>query len=126
EVPAAWRIESPFDTDAGRHVGARLLAGPDRPTAIFAVNDFLAVGVMGAAREHGLEAGRDVAVVGYNDTPLAGALPIGLTTIHSPMHQMGRLGLELLLQKIAGGRPDSVRLAPTLVVRGSSDRPIPG
>ncbi|MCH3703328.1 substrate-binding domain-containing protein, partial [Campylobacter lari] len=102
-MPADWRIESPFDTDAGRQVGARLLAGPDRPTAIFAVNDFLAVGVMGAAREQGLEAGRDVAVVGYNDTPLAGALPIGLTTVHSPMHQMGRLGLELLLQKIDGG-----------------------
>ena len=99
---------------------------PDRPTAIFAVNDFLAVGVMGAARERGLEAGRDVAIVGYNDTPLAGALPIGLSTIHSPMHQMGRLGLELLLQKLAGGDPGSLRLAPSLVVRGSSDRPVPG
>ena len=100
-------------------------AGP--PTAIFAVNDFLAVGVMGAARERGLEAGRDVAIVGYNDTPLAGALlPIGLSTIHSPMHQMGRLGLELLLQKLAGGDPGSLRLAPSLVVRGSSDRPVPG
>ena len=41
---------------------------PGPPTAIFAVNDFLAVGVMGAARERGLEAGRDVAIVGYNDT----------------------------------------------------------
>ena len=126
DVPARWRIPSPFDTDAGRSVGAGLLAGPDRPTAIFAVNDFLAVGVMGAARERGLEAGRDVAIVGYNDTPLAGALPIGLSTIHSPMHQMGRLGLELLLQKLAGGDPGSQRLAPSLVVRGSSDRPVPG
>ena len=103
-----------------------LACWPARPTAIFAVNDFLAVGVMGAARERGLEAGRDVAIVGYNDTPLAGALPIGLSTIHSPMHQMGRLGLELLLQKLAGGDPGSLRLAPSLVVRGSSDRPVPG
>ena len=39
------------------------------------------------------------------------------------MHQMGRLGLELLLQKLAGGDPGSQRLAPSLVVRGSSDRP---
>lgn len=124
EVPAHWRIESPFDTDAGRDIGARLLSPADRPTAIFAVNDFLAVGVMGAARDQGLEAGRDVAIVGYNDTPLAGALPIGLTTIHSPMHQMGRLGLELLLQKLAGGQPDSLRLAPELVVRDSSNRRI--
>ncbi|WP_454676619.1 LacI family DNA-binding transcriptional regulator [Achromobacter marplatensis] len=126
EVPAHWRIESPFDTDAGRDIGARLLSPADRPTAIFAVNDFLAVGVMGAARDQGLEAGRDVAIVGYNDTPLAGALPIGLTTIHSPMHQMGRLGLELLLQKLAGGQPDSLRLAPELVVRDSSNRKIAG
>ncbi|WP_092582525.1 LacI family DNA-binding transcriptional regulator [Achromobacter sp. NFACC18-2] len=126
EVPAHWRIASPFDTDAGRALGARLLDTADRPTAIFAVNDFLAVGVMGAARDHGLEAGRDVAIVGYNDTPLAGALPIGLTTIHSPMHQMGRLGLELLLQKLAGGQPPSQRLAPSLVVRDSSNRRIAG
>ena len=42
------------------------------------------------------------------------------------MHQMGRLGLELLLQKLAGGDPGSQRLAPSLVVRGSSDRPVPG
>jgi len=126
EVPAHWRIASPFDTDAGRALGARLLDTADRPTAIFAVNDFLAVGVMGAARDHGLEAGRDVAIVGYNDTPLAGALPIGLTTIHSPMHQMGRLGLELLLQKLAGGQPPSQRLAPWLVVRDSSNRRIAG
>lgn len=126
DVPAHWRIESPFDTDAGRDIGARLLAPADRPTAIFAVNDFLAVGVMGAAREQGLEAGRDVAIVGYNDTPLAGALPIGLTTVHSPMHEMGRMGLELLLQKLAGGQPDSVRLAPHLVVRDSSKRRIAG
>ncbi|MBB1595877.1 LacI family DNA-binding transcriptional regulator [Achromobacter sp. UMC46] len=126
DVPAHWRIESPFDTDAGRDIGARLLSPADRPTAIFAVNDFLAVGVMGAARDQGLEAGRDVAIVGYNDTPLAGALPIGLTTIHSPMHEMGRLGLALLLQKLAGGQPDSVRLPPHLVVRDSSNRSIAG
>ncbi|WP_454673705.1 LacI family DNA-binding transcriptional regulator [Achromobacter pestifer] len=126
KVPARWRIESPFDTDAGREIGAQLLAPADRPTAIFAVNDFLAVGVMGAARDHGLEAGRDVAIVGYNDTPLAGALPIGLTTIHSPMHQMGRLGLELLLRKLAGEQPDSQRLPPELVVRDSSNRKISG
>ena len=67
---------------------------------------------MGAARERGLEAGRDVAIVGYT-TPRPA--PIGLSTIHSPMHQMGRLGLELLLQKLAGGDPGSQRLAPSLV-----------
>ena len=119
-MPARWRIPSPFDTDAGRGVGWPLAGGP--PTAIFAVNDFLAVGVMGAARERGLEAGRDVAIVGYNDTPLAGAA-------HRPEHhpfadaQMGRLGLELLLQKLAGGDPGSLRLAPSLVVRGSTTGP---
>ena len=48
DVPARWRIPSPFDTDAGRGVGAGLLART--ATAIFAVNDFLAVGVMGGAR----------------------------------------------------------------------------
>jgi LacI family transcriptional regulator len=85
------------------------------------VNDFLAIGLMGAARDNGLVPGRDIAIVGFNDVPLANELPIGLTTVRSPMHQMGNLGLELLLQKIKGLTPISQRLEPKLFIRASSD-----
>jgi LacI family transcriptional regulator len=61
----------------------------------------------------------DVALVGYNDTPLAAEMLIPLTTVRSPMHQMGRRGIELLRQVLAGERPESERLPPVLVVRES-------
>jgi LacI family transcriptional regulator len=58
--------------------------------------------------------------VGYNDTPLAAELPIPLTTVRSPMHEMGRRGLDLLVALLRGDEVESVRLPPELVVRASS------
>ena len=114
-------IYGKFDTKAGREAGEYLLQRPDRPTAIFTINDFLAVGVMGAARKHGLELGRDIAIVGFNDMPFAAQLPIGLSSVHSPRHDIGYRSLELLLARINGGTPPSEMFEPTLIVRTSSD-----
>ncbi|AKQ55677.1 LacI family DNA-binding transcriptional regulator [Bordetella hinzii] len=119
-VPGSWLLHSQFDTGSGRELGNRLLSGKTRPTAVFAVNDFLAIGLMGAARDQGLQPGKDIAIVGFNDTPLAAELPIPLTSIKSSMHQMGLTAMELLLERIAGKSPASVRLRPELVVRASS------
>lgn len=120
DIDKAWRPTSPFNTEAGRSVGERLLAGSRKPTAFFAVNDFLAIGLMGALRDYGMTPGSDVAVVGYNDTPVAADLPISLTSVRSPMHQMGHRGAELLIEQMGGGRSESERLMPELVVRQSS------
>lgn len=121
-IPKQWVIHSGFDTKSGRSIGERLFSGTGKkPTAIFAVNDFLAIGLMGALRDNGIQVGRDVAVVGFNDTPIAGELPIGLSTVRSPMYQMGYRSVELLLQTISGGRPESERLEPKLCVRESSN-----
>jgi len=122
-VPAPWVIHGHFDTQSGRHAGDTLLAASVKPTAIFAVNDFLAIGLMGALRDHGIRAGDDIAVVGFNDTPLAAELPIGLSSVRSPMREMGYRSMELLLQKLGGARPESERLEPTLMVRASSQFP---
>ncbi|MFJ2609325.1 MULTISPECIES: LacI family DNA-binding transcriptional regulator [unclassified Streptomyces] len=124
-VPADRVVRSAFDARGGRDAVDRILAAPGPPpTAVFAVNDFAAIGAMGALRDRGLHPGRDVAVVGFNDTPLAQELPVPLTSVHSPMHEMGRRGLDLLT-RLMGGRPaPSERLAPTLEVRASSERPV--
>lgn len=115
-----WILHSAFHADAGYQMGRQLFSSKPFPTAVFATNDFLAIGVMGAARDAGLRIGHDVAIVGFNDTPLAAYLPVALTTIHSPMHEMGFRGMELLQQSINGGQPSSVRLEPQLRVRHSS------
>lgn len=126
DIPESLIVHSPFDASGGRQATERILSSASPPpSAIFAVNDFAAIGSIGALRDHGRWVGSDVAVVGFNDTPLAGDLPVPLTTIRSPMHQMGRRGLELLTQLVAGDPVASERLAPVLVVRSSSDPSLP-
>jgi LacI family transcriptional regulator len=120
EVATNRVLHSRFDARGGRVAAEELLAGPHPPSAIFAVNDFAAIGALGAARDRGMRSPSDIAMVGYNDTPLAAQLPVPLTTVRSPMHEMGRLGLDMLIRLIGGERPEPVRLAPELIARASS------
>ncbi|MCV7011073.1 substrate-binding domain-containing protein [Mycolicibacterium madagascariense] len=112
----AW---GPFDAAGGREAAEKLLATEPYPDAIFATNDFAAIGAMGVLRDRGLRVPDDISLIGYNDTPLAAELPIPLTTVHSPMHEMGRHGVNLLIDVLGGADPESVRLDPTLIVRES-------
>jgi LacI family transcriptional regulator len=121
-VPADWIVHGPFDAAGGRQAMQRVLDTPGPPpTAVFAVNDFAAIGAMGALRDAGLRVGRDVAIVGYNDVSLAAELPIPLSTVATPNLEMGRRGVQLLLEILDGGRPASVLLPPKLRVRASSE-----
>lgn len=113
-------IRSGFDTQAGHAAAVELLGSPNPPTAIFAVNDFAAIGAMGAIRDAGLTAGLDIAVVGYNDVSLARELPIALSSVESPHEEMGARSVELLLALMAGGEVESELLEPVLTVRESS------
>jgi len=114
-------VHSGFDT-AGGHEAAQRLLTDDPPSAIFAVNDFAAIGALGAVRDAGLRPGVDVAVAGFNDTPLAAELPVPLTSVRSPMHEMGRRALEVLVSVLNGGSPASEKLEPELIVRASTKR----
>lgn len=118
-VPAEWVVNSRFDAEGGRAAAERILATAT-PSAIFAVNDVAAIGALGALRDRNLRPGRDVAVVGFNDTPLAANLPIPLTTVRSPMFRMGQLSVDLLVELLAGRSVRSVRLAPELMVRATT------
>ena len=100
----------------------RLLSLRRRPTAVFAVTDMTAIGAYGAARKRGLRIPEDLAIVGYNDIPLASRLIPGLTTVHVPIHEFGSVAARMLLEQIETGvvTPRRVMFAPQLVVRGSS------
>ena len=117
QVPAEWIVHNGFDAAAGQEAAGRILATGRVPEAVFAVNDFAAIGALGVFRERGLSVPADVAVGGFNDTPLAAG--INLTTVRSPMHEMGRRGLSALQSLMGGGKADSLRLAPEMVVRAS-------
>ncbi|WP_375388180.1 LacI family DNA-binding transcriptional regulator [uncultured Amnibacterium sp.] len=113
-------IEVAFDRDAARAVALEVLADPDRPTAVFAVSDEVALGVLDAARELGLEVGRDFSVVGFDDEPRAEAAD--LTTVRQRPDDLGAAAADLLLSGIGHGPdPEQSRLMPTgLVQRGST------
>ncbi|GLB67183.1 LacI family DNA-binding transcriptional regulator [Arthrobacter mangrovi] len=110
-------IHGGFDAAAGQKAAIGLLAHPEKPEAIFAVNDFAAIGALGVLQERGIRVPDDIALAGFNDTPLAAG--VNLTTVRSPMHEIGRQGLQTLQHLIGGGTVASTKLAPTLIVRAS-------
>jgi LacI family transcriptional regulator len=106
--------------------GAAVLLGLAKPpTAIFAVTDECAAGVMEAARARGLQVPKDLSVVGFDDTPIARLLSPPLTTIRQPLREMGLVALRTALRLAAGETIDShhVELATELVVRSSTAAP---
>jgi LacI family transcriptional regulator len=113
-------------TQQGGYLGAQqLLARPDRPTAIFAGADIVAMGVLTAIDEAGLAVPADISVAGYDNTPFAALGPISLTTVDQAGRQFGSNAARLLLERIAErGRPAvQVFLSPTLVVRRTTAPP---
>jgi len=116
--------ESTFGMDSGETVARTILAGPHRPTAIFAVNDNTAIGVLAAAQAAGLSVPEDLSVVGYNDIPVSARLPVALTTVRVPFDQIAAHAVELLTQQRTGtpGQPHRVA-TPTLIPRQSTARP---
>ncbi|SDI52585.1 LacI family transcriptional regulator [Rhodococcus triatomae] len=109
-----------FDVAGGVAAATSLLDRPDRPRAIFAVSDTVAIGVIGVARDLGLTIPDDLGLVGYNDIPVAAQLPVPLTTIRSPARLIGATGVHLLLDLVAGRDVESAVLPVELVERASS------
>ncbi len=100
----------------------RLLSLPNAPTAVFARNDFTAVGAMTAVKEAGLSIPQDIAIVGFDDTPMAVHTMPSLTTVRQPMRLQGKLAAEMLLKRIAAndlGRSEKI-LGCELIIRESS------
>ena len=97
------------------------LARSDRPSAIFACNDHIAMRVMEVCREMSLRIPEDIALVGYADEPVASVLTPPLTTVHQNPYDMGALAAAKLLDLLAGKSIDRATFLPVeLVVRGSS------
>jgi LacI family transcriptional regulator len=132
----AGTAEAPIlrSVDGPEHGGAmvtRLLDAPEPPTAVVCASDALALGAMFAAAARGLEVGRELAVVGFDDAPTAALVRPGLTSLRQPLEEVGRRVADLLvaqLERRPGGTGDGARppapaggvlLPPTLVVRES-------
>ncbi len=123
DLQAAARLPT---IEAGRVLAAEYLRLPEpRPTAIFAHNDSIAIGVIDALRRVGIGCPRDVSIVGFNDVPLSDMLTPALTTVRLPGYDLGRMAAGMVVSHIDGEGDQSagnVVLTPELVVRSSTGR----
>lgn len=110
-----------FHPESGWEVGRAMLSQRDAPTAIFACNDLMAIGVLRAATELGLRVPDGLALVGYDDIELASYTNPPLTTIKQPKVEMGLATLNFLLGRIKDKQsaPQRALLPVSLVIRGS-------
>ncbi|GAA2213919.1 LacI family DNA-binding transcriptional regulator [Nonomuraea monospora] len=115
-IDPRWEVCGYFQRDAALTATRELLAA-DRPTAVFACSDAMAVGVYQALSEHGLRVPDDVSVVGFDDSWAAAHVTPALTTVRQPWPDLGSVALTALL---TGEAPQRVELPTTLVMRSST------
>ena len=121
-----------LDADSGVNAAAELAALPasERPTAVFAANDLLAIGVLQGFVTNGLRVPDDIAIIGYDDISFAAAAAVPLSSIRQPRQALGRRAAELLFAEIESADQEephlhsAVLFSPELVVRRSSALPI--
>jgi DNA-binding LacI/PurR family transcriptional regulator len=106
--------------EVARQLGAELLRLPEPPTAIFAMSDMQALGILAAARELHIPVPQQLSVIGFDDLEVAHY--VGLTTIRQHMHQSGALAIEMLLKLLAGDPTwQAIQLPlPELIVRSTT------
>jgi LacI family transcriptional regulator len=119
-VAAERVLPGTFDRESGYQQTKALLDRGIPFTAIFAITDVVAGGVLFALRDAGLRVPEDVSVIGYDDIPLAADLTPGLSTVHLPHEELGRTAIRLALHRDEHALDQHVVLGTHLVIREST------
>ena len=113
-----------YSEGSGRRAMEELLDAGAPPDAVFAASDLMALGAARVLRERGLAVPGDVALVGFDDSPVCRHADPELSSVHQPVQRTGRVMADVLLSRIAGREVPTETVLPTrLVVRASSLRP---
>lgn len=125
-LPAAaepWLLAGDFSEAGGQRAAARLLALPpaQRPDAVFAANDIMAIGLLGALQAAGVQVPGDIALAGFDDIPIARYVSPPLTTMQVPIAALGSQALDALADSLDMPDPDTTAIVMpvALVVRRS-------
>jgi alanine racemase len=118
--PAIQLVEAPTSWEGGQAAFEQIWAAKQRPTAIVAMSDIIAIGVMDAAITRRLHLPRDLSVAGFDDLPDARHMRPGLTTVRQPVEEKGRLAAEVLVAALQKENGINHHVLPTeLVIRQS-------
>lgn len=117
-----WLKYCDYRIEDGKLKALELLQTEDRPTAIFACNDMLAVGALQAAKEAGVKVPEELSIVSFDNTILATVTDPQLTTIAQPMDYMGKAVVDLIVDELKGSKSIKQRtvLRPELLIREST------
>lgn len=121
-----YTLQGGYTFESGLQCGETLLGLAERPTAVFAGNDEMAVGVYQAARRAGLRIPEDLSIVGFDDSPIATRIWPTLTTVRLPIVHMGRIAAQLLISnhdRMAMDPPVATSVMPSLQIRDSAGPP---
>lgn len=116
--------DSIYEIECGKRLAPRLLSMKDRPTAVFAANDMIAIGIMQQMNAFGLSVPDDLSLIGFDNIILSSAVQPSLTTIEQPAAMTGRVACQLLIGMMEGSdaNPLAISLEPRLVERNSVKR----
>ncbi|HTX78162.1 MAG TPA: LacI family DNA-binding transcriptional regulator, partial [Longilinea sp.] len=127
EVQTGWIARGEGDFPFAYQTSMQWLDVPhaQRPTAIIAFSDIMAIGAMNAALSLGVRVGTDLAITGFDDSPLTQYTVPSLTSVHQPIWEVGRITAEMFQGILNDAPPEnqSVLLQPTLIIRDSSSHP---
>src|SRR5581483_9940914 len=115
-------LQGDFSEESGHRAGREIAAMRQRPQAVFAANDMMAVGCLFALSEAGLRVPDDIALAGFDDIPIARYVSPPLTTVRVRIADLGRDALESLVQRLEKPQvpaPDTRTFACDIVVRAS-------
>lgn len=123
---AGFHLHGGYREEDGREGAKRYLAMDVMPDAVLAINDPVAVGMFTEFKKAGKRIPKDVALVGFSDTPAAALIDPPLTTVYQPAFEMGRTAVSLLMKQFSAEdgtfTPETVVLDTELLVRGSSNK----
>ncbi len=115
-------FQGEFKQESGRRLAKQTLLCNPRPTAIFAANNFIALGVLQTLQEAGLRVPEDMALVCFDDVPYLSAIDPFLTVAAQPAYEMGESAARLLIERLTinrTGKARAIMLAPHLIIRRS-------
>lgn len=125
DLPLEYIVEGDYSRRSARAAMEKILSLEDRPTALFAASDDMALEAITVAMERGLKVPQDLSIIGYDDNPSAIYGPVALTTIKQPLFQMAEQAVKHLNAVITGKKKSALHtiLAPQLIIRESCAPP---